>query len=619
MDSRSPFDDPDVQAALRKAGVVHRPGLADEMLAELAPLLAEEGVDLDDPESIPDLDQLNAAMAYATERYNLELFTPVGESRSRALAALREISDAVHRDDRDRAERILGTVEPDATDRRPSAAQLIGTSLELLDALHSQDPTRAALARMSAPRWLGRSRAAGQDVLALARKGRARASLDRLMLNHGGQALAHGGALLVAVSLTALADQGPQDYAQVADRYLPVGQAPAEPRRSGQPSRPPSAPGSAFGPVAAAAVSSQHLVRGFRQWLQEDAETSADMVDAEVAAFESLVELVTSEGIDLHRPDELDTVLDIVDEYFPPHQVEAMYALLHDYVHFRLETEPSEAGWDEAHEVISEELLEDDGGASAALLAAVSEAEDLDDGQRRSAISDLPLMSATRALLEWIGSSRPITQTGVPRRADIETVAAMIGVDAEGTARRSERTDWNAMARQLGGPVSERQRVLVQSAQEIPELMAWWTGLQEAGVIELTVTRVRPGPHADSFAPGAELSLPVADELISTYVAEIAASPLFSASTMLDPFVRPIVTQTVARILGALVPDSKLEGPSGGLPELFQPRVREEMRRLEVAGLVEFIDDEPVVPLALRGPVMIGVMMASAVLEGEDE
>lgn len=79
------------------------------------------------------------------------------------------------------------------------------------------------------------------------------------------------------------------------------------------------------------------------------------------------------------------------------------------------------------------------------------------------------------------------------------------------------------------------------------------------------------------------------------------------------------MTQTIARLLGALIPDSPLEvGPQNGLQELFQLRTQEELRCLEVAGLLEFTNDEPVVPMALRSPVMLGLMMVATVLESED-
>lgn len=63
-----------------------KPGLANEMLRELAPLLAEEGIDVDNID-VPDLETLQAAMNRAVERKNLALFTPVGHARDLAIAA----------------------------------------------------------------------------------------------------------------------------------------------------------------------------------------------------------------------------------------------------------------------------------------------------------------------------------------------------------------------------------------------------------------------------------------------------------------------------------------------------------------------------------------------------
>jgi hypothetical protein len=58
-----------------------KPGLAKETLRELAPLLAEEGIDVDNID-VPDLAILQAAMDRAVEWHNMTRFTPVG-SRAR--------------------------------------------------------------------------------------------------------------------------------------------------------------------------------------------------------------------------------------------------------------------------------------------------------------------------------------------------------------------------------------------------------------------------------------------------------------------------------------------------------------------------------------------------------
>jgi hypothetical protein len=70
------------------------PGLARQMLADLAPLLAEEGIDVDNLDAT-DLDTLQQAMNRAVERRNLELFSPVGPARDIAAITLRLVVRAV--------------------------------------------------------------------------------------------------------------------------------------------------------------------------------------------------------------------------------------------------------------------------------------------------------------------------------------------------------------------------------------------------------------------------------------------------------------------------------------------------------------------------------------------
>ena len=72
-----------------------KPGMAKELLHELAPLLAEEGIDVDNID-MPDLDTLQQALNSAIERHNMALFTPVGQSRELAAVTLR-LSRGGHR------------------------------------------------------------------------------------------------------------------------------------------------------------------------------------------------------------------------------------------------------------------------------------------------------------------------------------------------------------------------------------------------------------------------------------------------------------------------------------------------------------------------------------------
>jgi len=68
--------------------------MASELLRELAPLLAEEGIDVDNID-VPDLDTLQQAMNRAIERQNMVQFTPVGQARELAAVALRLAAEAI--------------------------------------------------------------------------------------------------------------------------------------------------------------------------------------------------------------------------------------------------------------------------------------------------------------------------------------------------------------------------------------------------------------------------------------------------------------------------------------------------------------------------------------------
>ncbi|MCU1481190.1 MAG: hypothetical protein JWQ19_1976 [Subtercola sp.] len=200
----SPFDDPDVQRLMSDAGVVHRPGLAAELMQELAPLLAEDGFDMDNLETA-DLDTLNAALARAVDRRNFERFVPVGSARHAALAMLRLTSEAIGEANIEFARLVIGGIEPEPEGDDPSVAHVIGVSLGLLDTWHTDPSLRAALRRTQVPAWEKQFRSAAVDILALASKGRAFDSIGGLHRRHSGLALLHGGILAVAGSLQAWA------------------------------------------------------------------------------------------------------------------------------------------------------------------------------------------------------------------------------------------------------------------------------------------------------------------------------------------------------------------------------------------------------------------------------
>jgi hypothetical protein len=201
-----------------------KPGLAKETLRELAPLLAEEGIEVDNID-VPDLGTLQAAMNRAVERHNMTRFTPVGHARDLAVTTLRLVIEALAEGDTTLAAAILEHVQPDSPDNSTATvAGCIGVALGLLDDwLTGSDPHApnglGQRVRLPAGHWLGER--AATDILILARKGRAFASLDTLIARQGGEHVLYGSALtLAAVAQTwaASSDTPVRELARAAVR-----------------------------------------------------------------------------------------------------------------------------------------------------------------------------------------------------------------------------------------------------------------------------------------------------------------------------------------------------------------------------------------------------------------
>jgi len=201
-----------------------KPGLAKETLRELAPLLAEEGIDVDNID-VPDPDTLQAAMKRAIERHNLTRFTPVGHARDLAVTTLRLVIEALADGDTTLAAAILEQIQPDSPDNTTATvAGCIGVALGLLDDwLTGSDPHAPAglgqRVRLPAGHWLGER--AATDILVLARKGRAFGSLDTLIARQGGEHVLYGSALTLAAAAhtwAANTDTPVRDLARAAVR-----------------------------------------------------------------------------------------------------------------------------------------------------------------------------------------------------------------------------------------------------------------------------------------------------------------------------------------------------------------------------------------------------------------
>lgn len=180
-------------------------GLAEQMLRELAPLLAEEGIDVDNLD-IPDMDTLQRALNRAVERRNIELFSPVGQTRDIALVTVRLAVEAILDGNTSLAGAILDQVQPESPDNTvATVASCIGIALGLLDDwLSGQGEAPTELSQhtsLPAGHWNGER--AATDILVLARKGRAFRSLDKLLISQGGPQVLAGAALALAAVIEA--------------------------------------------------------------------------------------------------------------------------------------------------------------------------------------------------------------------------------------------------------------------------------------------------------------------------------------------------------------------------------------------------------------------------------
>lgn len=188
----------------RRPKIQMKPGMADELMRELAPLLAEDGVDIND---VSDIDALNRALQKATERRNMELFTPIGARRDQATALLMLVVAAIADNKTDLAARLLDTAQPESPDNTAAeVSSCIGMALGLLDdwlsgRLPDAPDNLADSVRLPSGHWFGER--AAVNVLALARKGRAFHSLGSLITGQGSHQMLAGSALALAAAVLA--------------------------------------------------------------------------------------------------------------------------------------------------------------------------------------------------------------------------------------------------------------------------------------------------------------------------------------------------------------------------------------------------------------------------------
>lgn len=614
-------------------GIVHTPGLADAHLREIAPLLAAEGIDLDDPESIPDLDALNAAIARANEQHNLQLVTPVGAHRQHSLSLLRAFSSAVDAGDGADARAMLGALSPDPVGTTPSNAHVMGVALGLLDSWSIDLTMRRGLQAARVPRWQDRrARAAANDILALARKGRAFDALGSLIRQHRGHAVLEGGCLAVAATVSASAAHQGISVDALAARVIAEGHDASAPGTRGADASPSAAAPGGLGTGAAfrkpspeasleAALTSidTATLQLFRAWQRLQPEFDSEDAESDAELLRAIFGMARGMGVDPHEPDGVDELVEeLLEEGDGPVEgaVDMMLTVIDEYLHFRVDTSDEDAGWMLVHDLVEEEIGERSGLGDELfelLDSASAAAGEVPPLARREALAQTLPVSAVHGLLEWLGEGRPLTQTGAIRRADLQRVAALLGISVIGVAKRPPIGDGDVDA-----PMH------VQSMGEVPELAAWWRALLVSEVIETTATRVRPGPSASEWA-----GLPTeatASMLAGVTLAQCiggSGGPLWWAGDA-------VFHATVQRLLAAVLPDafghvarSLAEAEtSDDAPLLFAlaaTRTGRVLDRLQAFGLLELDGDgNALVPVPLRGVVAKGIITAIAMHDAED-
>jgi len=630
-----PFDDPEILAAMARHGVVHRPGMAQEVLAELAPLLAAEGIDLDDPDPSLGIDELNAALARATERRNLEIATPVGEKRTLALAVLRSASIALADARPEDAAALLASIEPEGREDSPAVSHVIGAGLGALDTWFAEPGLGRMLAAVRVPRWRSKpSRNAATDILALARKHRAFDSLHSLIVRYAGLAVFEGTVLVVAGALAAIAERECTDVGTVSARLLTVEAAPtptsapqAAQGTSGSPTKSSAfggGTGAAFGASPLPTAADHEMLGRFGSWLEREPHIAAPSVEIELAMFTHLLGVARGNGLDLGRPKEaLQFSALFFDADEPAAQLLNPATTMDDYLHFQLDTAKDPGRWEKAHEFIEEllEELQDEIGdpldsvpaVTDDLIRLIAEANELDSARRLAVLSQTPPITGVRELLGWVGKRRRITQTGAVRRDDIREVSAMLGIDAIGVAKR---------AQPMFDGEDRRPTLQASSMWQIPELTAWWESLVMTQVITTNTSSVAPGEQAGTWLSDEHVPLEAAEDLVAFTIANLLVADT-ADSGFFPEFALQTLALTIARLLAALLPEQPpLEQPDDGdfRSRIMFGRSSSTMRSLERLRLVELdAQGEPVVEPELRGVVAHAIMLALARFEPSED
>lgn len=604
--SGTPFDSPDLQAALAEAGIAHKPGLAAEVLAELAPLLEAEGIDLENLPPDADLDTVNEALGRAVEQHNLGLFTPVSKEREQVLELLTEFADALTDKRLRRAEDVLATVEPEPTEHRPAASHVIGSSLGLLDDWYTDPQLQDALSGVEIPKWRGPARRMAAALIERGRTGSAFAAIDDLVVRHGGLLVFQAGAVAAAATILAYAQSS---GSAIVDAAKSLFRREGGPRQPATPSSDRPRPGSAFGlEETRSSPEREELIDDYARWLAGGEELT-EVQQADLALVATIIDLADVTGIDITDPDGVRDMLGIIEDFDDETAALAALEALHDYIDYRLDVGPEVEEWELVHDDVLA-FMEPASPEEQRITEALTAGAMLSDEERQEALAQLTIVQGIHPLLQWLDKPRAVTATGGLRRVDIEPVAAMIGIAAAGapTGPRPEALDEEVFAdlpaERTPGVVSAR------SIKDVPALFAWWEALAAVEIIERNRTGVYPGTSAEAFADPQALPVELTEGLVSAFVIELLLHGVKRPSVLASLKVTVSVRNLHAAVLG--------EEPEELAAESTWSAARDDATKLalENAGILVVEDGRPLVPPALRQAVIEALVVVTDFVVG---
>src|SRR5699024_10593241 len=168
--AKPPFDEADDADLL--ARMQRDPEIIDEILEQLKPLLAADGIDT---QNLPNVDpnELHAAMTRAIDRPQMEAHTPVGDARALTVATVRHLPEARPHQQPPPADERSRALSAEPTPTLPCSSHVMGLPMETLDSIYSDTRLRTALGILRLPERSDATRAAAQDIQRSAMQGRA--------------------------------------------------------------------------------------------------------------------------------------------------------------------------------------------------------------------------------------------------------------------------------------------------------------------------------------------------------------------------------------------------------------------------------------------------------------